>query len=482
MKRAVLLLMLVMMLMLAMLISPAAGQTAISPEVTPEFWPLTFDPATVTIDPDAFTLIFEASAGCRISRDWTTIALSGYGVFDLATGEKRFPMTGRALAFSAEQPFVLIQGEGVHNYETGDLVIPTTRTTGMFSPDGRFFVDYTTVYDLQTGEAVAELNRAGDGDRNFYGAYFDRNGEVLIYGAEKDGLTYQARVDTTTWQQINDPAPFLSRVESVVLPWAAVGETLIAINGDGVYEFATENKRFDIPAAGSIWFSYDDAFLVARTEEQVIIYDTATGNVTLHVEIAQASQLFPSFDNSKLVVTQYRQANTLHGIPNHEPVSVLVFDVKTGKLIGEFPGGRSVQLLSGDQLLAISGSGIHLLESGELLYPLHEQQYVMTSRDDRIYITGNATPEINIENPSFATTVVDRQTWEARFTVEGQLYMVSEDGRWLSTDGQYVYDGATGELALQTVKGDLVISADGRFLATTSRNHCHVYRVPEAQE
>jgi hypothetical protein len=236
------------MFVLAMLISPASGQTAISPEVTPEFWPLTFDPATVTVDPYAFTLVFEAPMQCRLAPDEQSVVVYGVGVFDLATGEKRFDLTGRVADFSYSKPHLLIRNDGLYDLNTGERLIETESPDArLYSFVGHFLMDGSTVYDTNTGHVFVQY-ASTEPVREAYLLPWNPNWVVITREITDANSTRYAHelLDVETGQPVTEPFAFINRIFEGPAD-ASRDNTLIAIGGVGVFDLATGEKHYDLP-------------------------------------------------------------------------------------------------------------------------------------------------------------------------------------------------------------------------------------------
>jgi hypothetical protein len=234
--------------------------------------------------------------GCGdFSPDGMLMAVSGDGLYDLATGQRRFAVSGTKgtiLEFSPDGHFLAIYDDGLYEISSGEMVLDFSGKSPFFSPDGTLLaVSEDGLYDIQTREKVLQIAEQ-------YGPYpnpiFSPDGTLLaatrdhvydIVNMRKlyatDGFELSFSQDSK-WL-ITNKGIYDARTGELKIPVCkycgaaiSMSGSLLAIAGDGVYELPSFVKRFDIGNADKYLdtpeFSPDETIVISDAA-----YDVGTG-------------------------------------------------------------------------------------------------------------------------------------------------------------------------------------------------------------
>lgn len=465
---------LIVVAFLSALIAPASGQSTPAPEATPEFWPLAFDPATVTVDPDAFTLVFQAPRECAVSPDESSVVLNGIGLYDLATGHPRLAFSAPS-HFSSAAPVMLIEGQGIYDLASGEQLLEVTTPDAWLAYDGRFLADGTTLHYLLDPRQIKSWE-LGDGIRYAQPLVADR--WILVPSiVTVDGKTSVTNriIDTATGEQAAGAFDFLNRLNDSVVAIQQDG-TLVAVSGDGVYDALTGEKRFDLGEYLLLRFSDDGTLLMATTETETLFLDAATGAETARLAVgpearvmqgnlAQALLLSP--DNRTLLVPEYTEV-VADGETRYLPLNIRLVDVGTGETRAQLPAGSQYAFLNEGRLLFVARQGVFNTDTGALVVAITNQIAFMSSTGRYIMVfDGNLT------------RLLDSETGALLHEFEGPWSATTEDDRYILISGKGVYDTGTGELVLEAPARGLRGSRSGTLVVVSEPGACAIYRVPQ---
>lgn len=458
---------------LAALIAPAAGQSTPAPEATPEFWPLAFDPAAVSVDPDAFTLIFEAPRECQLSPDETSVVLNGIGLYDLATGRPRLTFTAPA-RFSNAVPVVFVEGQGLYDLASGEQLLAVPTPDAWLAFDGRFLADGTILHYLLDPRQIKSWE-LGDGIHYAQPLVTDR--WILVPSiVTVEGRTSVTNriIDTATGELASGAFDFMNRISDSVAAVQPNG-TLVAVSGDGVYDALTGEKRFDLGNYLLLRFSDDGTLLMATTETETLFLDAVTGAETtrlavgsearvMHGNLAHALLLSP--DNRTLLVPEYTEV-VANGEKRYLPLHIRLVDVGTGETRGQLPAGNQYAFLNEGRQLFIAQQGVFNADTGALIVALTDQIAFM-SRTGRYIMVFDGS----------LTSLIDPETGALLHEFDGPWSAMTEGDRFILIVGKGVYDTASGELALEISSAGLRGSHSGSLVVVSEPGLCAIYRVP----
>jgi hypothetical protein len=140
------------------------------------------------------------------SPDSTLLGIPQMGVYDLATGEQKFPFLVSApqinieddrTEFSSDGRYVLVPGDGVYDVESGERLFTLWRDA-IFSPDSRFVAimtenDAVQMYDLQQQAVHFQIDRV---------ATLGRNAASFSLDNRWVGISYKGVYDLATGEQV----------------------------------------------------------------------------------------------------------------------------------------------------------------------------------------------------------------------------------------------------------------------------------------
>ncbi|MCU0465524.1 MAG: WD40 repeat domain-containing protein [Anaerolineae bacterium] len=303
-----------------LMVGVALAAACILPAAAQEATPIPPEATETPVPPEATALpegvVFVASEPCFLSPDETTVAVRRDGVYDLPSGTKRFdlPETGWD-NYSPDGRYLFVSGHGLYDVQTGEILIPTDNSIhnrsvwDTFSPDGRLFVDGNIVYDLNTLEQVATLDRArfmDDSEEPIYGGLeFVNEGRWLYFKRfdTEQEVGVSIYVDVETWETILDGGDYPPGMGIRFSP----DYTRYAVGGEGVFSYTAGEKLFDLPR-GDVAFNEDSSaimittFPISSSNEPIIItyLNAASGeqinrfevDVVAYIELSENGLLF----------------------------------------------------------------------------------------------------------------------------------------------------------------------------------------------
>lgn len=301
-----------------------------------------------------FTAIFTAEGTCIVGGENDGyVVVDDNGVYTLPDGGKLFDLPVKSAVeyplgqniFSPDGQYLAMAGIGLYALETHDLLIESPSKYPLFTPDGRFYIDYETVYDLETLEIVATLDRYGDGVGAFAIAEFINDGRWLTFLLSSQHAP--AFMDTSTWQPVIDTAQY-EEFTTVVFN---SDFTRYAVSKHGVYALEDGQKLFDIPN-GIPFFSADSKRLVIEVPtwleggqagyDLFNIYDGETGDYLTQFSLQSdiyAQFSGPYFNDSQTQIALIDALQISQGeFPSYELQGWRLVDVDTGQLLKQWTG------------------------------------------------------------------------------------------------------------------------------------------------
>lgn len=109
----------------------------------------------------ALPLSDDENVSIRISPNNQFYAVSGDGVYELATGERRFAIAGVLPEFSPDGRWLAAERDGVYDVQTGERLIALENApfaSPRFSPDSRWLADAGAIFDMATGEKLFDMD------------------------------------------------------------------------------------------------------------------------------------------------------------------------------------------------------------------------------------------------------------------------------------------------------------------------------------
>jgi hypothetical protein len=475
---------LVLMLILTVLMSPASGQTAISPEATPEFWPLTFDPATVKVDPEKPTLVFESQYRCSLTSDDKAVVVQGVGVYDLSTGEKRFDFEESAgrVDISYRLPRVFVRNKGLYDVNTGELLVETASPDAFLSPYGDYMIDGPTVYDAATGDV---LYRAAEDVTSLRADpwFVDRRWVSITYQlADTVGQPqYEwVIVDAETGAPPAGQFAFMSNIVEHRATSVRDG-SLVAISGDGLYEVATGEKRFALEEMQDLRLSLDGEVLIAITaDNELQLIDTQTGEVILRREDvpfipafgrgdARVGGFVLSPDNTTLLVPEYSEVRS-GGTSSYLTLGAQLVDVATDQVVGSLPAAGEYAFPWDGRYVQLVGQGVFDVATGQMVFETAEP-FIRVMPNGRFALVRD----------NGVLKIFDPKTWTLLYEIPGGITFVGLDYDWmLGVHGLYNVESGQLEFPLDLERPG--ISFTGRYVIGNGESRCSIYRLPEAEE
>jgi hypothetical protein len=452
---------LVMMLVLAMLMSPAAGQTAISPEVTPE--------ATAEPGPP-FPVVLSRPNYCVLSPDDTAVAVMNDGVYNVADGSLRFelpvvpedpnPSNIITVNFADDGHFVRV-GRQMFDGVTGEPVDRTLEYIVVTSNE-RWRVINREIYDAHTGEQVGTLPPL-DGLPTPIDIEFVWNSDViLITAGSQEEQTILVGAPT---------GDILAEIENTPFSFSYDG-TRYAIAGDGIYDIASRQRIAVLPE-GDYWPSFspfDPAWIAIQETDGVAIYDAFNGGEIVKLAPPEGANVWETqWGDDTIFVSGGVVTHHADGGMSGSSVPGRLYAVPSGELLRD--DAHSMGYIGGARRAWQSSFGpwgVFDPFTGEVLVP---DGYASRLNDDRVAIDGRGEYDID--------------TWELLFAYPpniGSVFEIDEGYRYIVSSGG-LYDAHTGDLLFNARGHNIDLSRDGRILlATRFGESCTVYRLPEAQE
>jgi WD40 repeat protein len=456
------------MFVLPMFSSPS-GQTAILPEVTPE---ATIEPMAEPVP--SLPTVFRASSWCAFTPDGAAVVVGGDGVYNLPDGSLRFALSGvgnRTVPFARFSPdgaLVMVYHDGVYDLETGERRADLSISTSFVPITNERLVTEDGIYDLTSGELIYDLSGHRD------------------YG--KPGLTLRflpdqrfAAVSLGDFQPVTlidvETGIVLAELEDLQFATSPDG-TMLAVAEDGVYPLGSETPIFTLPETSHEYtpqFSPDSALVSALSDDDVTIYDAATGEVTLTIPypdapgVAFGSAYFPEPDWLLLQGYDLRLDQTQPQPLGSEMINWL-YELPSAELIFKRAGYLNYV---GGARKAWAQHGMEIFDpyTGEmLLASVHS--FITQFLPDRVLAMGRG--EFNID------------TWTMDYVYPSNLppaFIATDDARRFAVaHGFGVYDAQTGELLMPVNHESVYLTRDGRYVLADDYQSCTVYRLPEAQE
>lgn len=330
-----------------------------------------------TLPAGALQLTIEDGVALQISPDGTVVAAPGLGVYDLATGNRLFPI-GRQeevvneAVFSWDSQLVAVAGDGLYEIATGERMLAFDQDDSwfVFTPDNSLLaVAGNGLFDTTNGERLFALS-----DR--FGYRFMRfNADSTLLAVDDVGI-YAIATGELTHSLVGEYMQF-----------NAIDPNLVVYMG-GVFDGVTgETVTRNHPSAGIGRFFSEDGELLAVGEEAVyrIDHETRTFEKLLDLE-GQIPQISPDGslvsvwerDEEETVLAVFdtatgaRRFQTPDGIPRFSPDGsllaiqrVAVYDTVTGEIV--FDPDETIDRFSPDGSMLISRNGLFDVETWQWL-------------------------------------------------------------------------------------------------------------------
>ncbi|MEO8607452.1 MAG: SH3 domain-containing protein [Chloroflexota bacterium] len=323
--------------------------TAISPPFQTKRTPITRS------NIDQLQLGFALPNHCGMfSPDGKLMAISEDGLYDLATGQRRFSFSGDVAKFSSDSRLLAIYNDGIYDVANSERRFDTANQPINFSSNNQFVVIGNDVFDLSSGDHLLSVQG--------YPIVLSPDGRWLIVGG--DGV-----YDISTRERLfaTYSNNFAFRPDGRLLFADGTG-----LHG-GVYDGVTGNPLFSTAGYPSI-FSSDGRFLAVEHDG---IYDTLNGSYKRLEFFGLPAQTFFSPDNRLLVV------------------GTKVYDLETGNI--RFTTSTDLLVhFSPDSKFVVSGyekGGLYRVDSGtRLLTIINSSTYfnndsTLLAIDDGLYDT-----------------------------------------------------------------------------------------------
>ena len=496
MKRAALFSVLFAMLVPAMLMSPAAGQTAISPEVTPE--------ATVEVMQPGFEWVMRSDQQCSLSPDEKLLAVAGEGVYQLPELSMQFAFeeyAGQPTAhahFTADGTQVVVNGDDFYDVVRGKrLDDPEDRAPlwGLATLD--YIVVTTegeetwtqTLYDTATGEPAFPPFEHGVPERALRG--IDPVKEIMpawpgIYLHGDTVLTYDLNTLTANVYDFASQELLYTRTfdgRFTVDPT----NTYIAVSGEDIRTLRTDKVVLDdLPVfralgAGRTGFSTDGQLAMVERGNEAILYSLPEGAELARLPLGLVWGDFELSEDDQSLVVGIR---TYYYEEGAEPVITYSIDIATHAVEGFdlstvlMPVGGGIGQFSLNWSFSKDGryyaghKGIYETDTGELVVALDP-------------MIGNGT--LFSADSSLAARAGDGVY---DLVAKRKLYGLANDSVEISPDSRFVWSRRVGVLDAQTGellyampwKGYYRFSSSSKYLTTSGDQSCNILALPEAQE
>jgi len=202
------------------------------------------------------------------SPDGSLLALQQDGVYEVATGKKRFGISGDNPTFSPDGTLLAVEKDGIYEVAKGKKRFDLFGYNPVFSPDGTLFTLVTIsgsgIYEVATGKERFPITG--------YHPVFSPDG--LLLAVPKDGL-YEVATGNKRFDISNNTVSF------------SPDGTLLAVASDGIYDTAAGNKLLDTPSSSS--FSPDGTLLAITTNGICVLYGSAKNQWPFQVGVIRAS-------------------------------------------------------------------------------------------------------------------------------------------------------------------------------------------------
>lgn len=497
MKRAALFSMLFAMLILAMLMSPAAGQTTIPPEVTPE--------ATVEVMPPGFEWVMRSDQQCSLSPDEKLLAVAGEGVYQLSDGSLKFAFEENASQQAAHVYFtpdgvqVIVNGGGIYDVARGHRTFSFSENQSLWLwafHHSKYAVIRTngedkvteTLYDTATWEPAVPPFEYGVSERLTQG--FGSTDMLMpamsgIYHYDDVVLTYDLSTLTANVYDFASQELLYTRTFDGIFTVDPTN-TYLAVSGEDIRTLRTNEVVLgDLPvhtvtAEGRTRFSTDGELALVEREGEAVVYSLPDGAELGRLPLGLIWGYFElSEDGQALVVSVWgenseRTAPAIQYSVDLATRAVEGFDLSTVLI----PVGHGIEMylpswsFSRDGRYYAGYEGIYETDSGELvvsLSPLVGNGVLFSADGSLAARAGDG--------------VYDLGTKQKLYSLANDSFEISPDGRfvWLRKVG--LLDARTGELLYaMPVKGYHSFSASSKYLTTLGYQTCNILALPEAEE
>lgn len=442
---------LVVMFVFAMLMSPAAGQTAISPE------------ATVEPEPP-LPVVLQRPYHCVISPDGALAAIPNDGVYNLADGSLRFALPVResnpmpSISFIASDR-LYVSGLGIFDLDTGERLIEMI--SPMAGGNQRWLVTPRGIYNLRTGEKVYDMLRERLSGR-IADIWMPPDSDYAFVLIEKSNQWIQVLLNAPTGEIL------LETKGSVVSP----DESRVAVFNDGLYIIGQADALADFPEGdyGPI-FSPDSRWLALQGVEHVLVYDATTGEYLGETAILPKMEMTDVTwaDNLLLITGRDMSLVNPDGSISNNTFHNSVYEFPSGELL--FTHDGQIRYLGGAREAWLDHDrGVFDPLTGEILLapPISFYRPVSNGRAIR-----------------FRDGEYDIDTWEKVYDYpDGFIDAVVTDAdyRYALVERQGVFDAQTGEKLMTLPVQHSYFTPDGQFLVTSvNRRRCSIYRLPERE-
>ncbi len=287
------------------------------------------------------------------------IPITAENITDLEPG---YALPGVCGVVTSDDRLMAVRGYGVYDLYTGQEVFQIGRGKQALSPDGRYLaVMNDGVYDLSTSEKLFAI--AGKDTTYHSVPKFSSNGQYLAVVG-----------DHLYHVPFGEPIISIPSKEREVYSFSP-DSSLIAITGQGVYETATGNFKFFIDGFTfgdeDLEFSPDGKYLTVTIDG---IYDVNTG--ARLIDMSAGASFSP---DSQLVVVGKKGLYTLDPFEKVMDLSAyytVIFDPSGTRIIAGTSAGRSLHFYDAETqklLFTFDGYGIPLFNT--------ENQWIFFNRN-----------------------------------------------------------------------------------------------------